>query len=145
MAYFTENDLLTTIAKQTSFGVVPTSPVSYVLPISKGAQGPEHSRSKIENDARYVDGYSREPALGNHKSGADLPLVSNLNIFGYPLYGLCGSMTTTADETLYTHEGKPGKTVIYYVVEEALAGTKYYQYADQVFRELSVEYEQEGL
>lgn len=145
MGYFTENDLLTTIAKQTTFGAVPGAAVAYVLPISKGAQGPEHSRNKIENDARYADGYNREPALGNHRSGADLPLVANLDIFGYPLFGLCGSMTTTGASAPFTHEGKPGKTVIYYVIEEGLAGAKYYQYVDQVFAELNIEYDQEGM
>lgn len=145
MPYFTENDLLTTIAKQTTFGVVPGAAVAYVLPIAKGAQGPEHSRNKIENDARYADGYNREPALGNHKSGADLPLVANLDVFGYPLYGFCGTMTTTGASAPYTHGGKPGKTVIYYVIEEGLPGAKFYQYADQVFGELNIEYEQEGM
>lgn len=145
MGYFTENDLLTTIAKQTTFGTVPGAAVAYVLPIAKGSQGPEHSRNKIENDARYADGYNREPALGNHRSGADLPLVSNLDIFGYPLYGLCGTMTTTGASAPYTHTGKPGKTVIYYVIEEGLPGAKYYQYVDQVFGELNLEFDQEGL
>lgn len=145
MVYFTENDLVTTMAKQTAFGAVPGAAVAYVLPIAKGAQGPEHSRNKIENDARYADGYNREPALGNHKSGADLPLVSNLDIVGYPLYGFCGAMTTTGASAPYTHEGKPTKTVIYYTVEEGLAAAKYYQYVDQVFSEFNVEYDQEGL
>jgi hypothetical protein len=145
LVYFTENDLLTTIAKQSAFGAVPGAATAYVLPIAKGAQGPEHSRNKIENEARYADGYNREPALGNHRSGADLPLVSNLDVFGYPLYGFCGAMTTTAADALFEHEGKPGKTVIYYTIEEGLAGAKYYQYVDQVFSELNVEYEQEGL
>lgn len=133
------------MAKQTTFGTVPGAAVAYVLHIAKGAQGPEHSRNKIENDARYADGYNREPALGNHRSGADLPLVSNLDIVGYPLYGFCGTMTTTGASAPYTHKGKPGKTVIYYVIEEGLAGAKYYQYVDQVFGELNVEYDQEGL
>jgi hypothetical protein len=119
--------------------------VAYVLPISKGAQGPEHSRNKIENDARYADGYNREPALGNHRSGADLPLVANLDIVGYPLYGVCGAMTTTGSSAPYTHTGKPGKTVVYYTIEEGLAGAKYYQYVDQVFSEFNMEYDQEGL
>lgn len=145
MSYFTENDLITTMAKQTTFGTVPGAGVAYVLPIAKGSQGPEHSRNKIENDARYADGYNREPALGNHKSGADLPLVSNLDIFGYPLYGLCGTMTTTGASAPFTHAGKPTKTVIYYVIEEGLPGAKFYQYADQVFSELNIEYDQEGL
>jgi hypothetical protein len=145
LAYFTENDLLTTMAKQTTFGVVPGAAVAYVLPIAKGSQGPEHSRNKIENDARYADGYNREPALGNHKSGADLPLVSNLDIVGYPLFGFCGGMTTTGAEPVYVHEGKPGKNVIYYTIEEGLAGAKYYQYVDQVFGETNIEYDQEGL
>ncbi|HET7436032.1 MAG TPA: phage tail tube protein [Thermoanaerobaculia bacterium] len=133
------------MAKQSAFGTVPGAAVAYVLPIAKGAQGPEHSRNKIENDARYADGYDREPALGNHRSGADLPLVSNLDIFGYPLYGFCGTLTTTGASAPYTHAGKPGKTVVYYVIEEGVPGTKYYQYVDQVFSELNVEYEQEGL
>jgi hypothetical protein len=145
LAYFTENDLLTTMAKQTTFGVVPAAAVAYVLPIAKGSQGPEHSRNKIENDARYADGYNREPALGNHKSGADLPLVSNLDVVGYPLFGFCGTMTTTGASAPYTHEGKPGKTVVYYTIEEGLPGAKYYQYVDQVFAETNIEYDQEGL
>lgn len=145
MVYFTENDLVTTMARQTAFGAVPGAAVAYVLPIAKGSQGPEHSRSKIENDARYADGYNREPALGNHKSGADLPLVSNLDIVGYPLFGFCGSMTTTGDVGEYVHVGKPGKTVIYYVIEEGLPGAKFYQYVDQVFSENNIEYDQEGL
>jgi hypothetical protein len=145
LGYFTENDLVTTMAKQTTFGAVPGAAVAYVLPIAKGAQGPEHSRNKVENDARYADGYNREPALGNHRSGADLPLVANLDLVGYPLYGFCGTMTTVGASAPFTHTGKPGKTVIYYVIEEGLAGAKYYQYVDQVFSECNVEYEQEGL
>jgi hypothetical protein len=133
------------MAKQTAFGAVPASAVAYVLPIAKGSQGPEHSRNKIENDARYADGYNREPALGNHKSGADLPLVSNLDLVGYPLFGFCGAMTTTGASAPFEHAGKPGKTVIYYTIEEGLAGAKYYQYVDQVFSELNIEYDQEGL
>lgn len=133
------------MAKQTTFGVVPGAAVAYVLPIAKGSQGPEHSRNKVENDARYADGYNREPALGNHKSGADLPLVSNLDVVGYPLFGVCGTMTTTGASAPYTHEGKPTKTVVYYTIEEGLAGAKYYQYVDQVFAEANIEYDQEGL
>lgn len=135
------------MAKQSAFGSVPSPATAYVLPISKGSQGPEHSRNKIENDARYADGYTREPALGNHKSGADLPLVSNLDVVGYPLYGFCGTMTTATatPPEHYTHTGKPGKTVVYYTIEEGLAAAKYYQYVDQVFGECNIEFDQEGL
>lgn len=146
MAYFNESDLLLTLAKQSAFGTVPASATAYVLPIAKGSQGPDHNRNKIDNDARYADGYKREFALGNHRSGADLPLVSNLDILGYPLFGVCGSLTTTGTGAPYTHEGKPTKTVVYYTVEEGVPSLgKFYQYVDQVFGEANLEYDIEGL
>lgn len=216
MGYFTEHDVLTQMAKQTAFGAVPGSPNGIVVPIAKSAQGFDHTRNRIDNDARYADGYNRRFALGNHKSMGDLPLVANLDYFGYPLYGFCGSMTetgcvngvtVTAGGTGYTtnfavtftggagtgaagtavvsggqvvsvimtnrgtgytsapspsfaagsgtgaagtavigtkHSGKPGNTVIYYVGEEQI-GENFYQYLDQVYSELAVQFDVEGM
>ena len=147
--YFTEHDVLLTMAKQASVGVVPPSPASIVIPIAKGAQGPEHKRNKIENDARFRDGYKRPFALGNHNSGADMPMVSNLDIFGYPLAGLCGGLTDgTTTGGITPHTGKPTKTVFYYTLEESYEGMSpavFYQYVDQVYTELVIDYDQEGL
>ncbi len=213
--FFSENDVLLQMAKQTAFGALAASPNGIVIPIVKGSQGPDHTRNKIENDARYADGFQREFALGNHQSGVDLPLVANLDFFGYPLHGLFGGLTDTgvvvaatvtaggsgyvsptasfsggggsgAAATVqssggvitgititnrgsgYTsaptitisgspgtgatataiigqsHSGKPQKTVIPYSVEEAI-GTNYYQYLDQVFAEMKVDFDIEGM
>lgn len=147
--YFTEQDVLLTMTKQTVVGSVPGSAAAIVIPIAKGAQGPEHKRNKIENEARFKDGYKRPFALGNHNSGADMPMVSNLDVFGYPLAGLCGGLTdgvTTGGLT--PHTGKPTKTVFYYTLEESYDGMTppvFYQYADQTFTELTIDYDQEGM
>jgi hypothetical protein len=145
LGYFTENDLLLTIAKQTAINTVPGAASAIVIPIAKGSQGPEHTRNKIENDARYADGYSREFVLGNHNSGADMPWVSNLDVFGYGLAGLCGGLADgTTTDGITPHTGKPTKTASLYTIEESVGGI-FYQYVDQVFSELDIQYEQEGL
>lgn len=214
--YFTEHDVLTQLAKQDGFGALAASPNGIVVPVAKGAQGFDQTRNRIDNDARYADGYNREFALGNYKAMGDLPLVANLDYLGYPLFGFCGSMTDTgcvngvtitAGGTGYTanfavtftggggtgaagtaivsggavisvfmtnrgtgytsapspsfaagagtgatgtavtgykHSGKPGNTVVYYTGEEQI-GSEFYQYLDQVFSEMSIQYDVEGM
>jgi hypothetical protein len=96
MGKFTEHDVLLQIAKQDAFGALAASPNGRVVPIARGSQGFDHNRNKIENDARYADGYEREFALGNHTSMGELPHIANFDYFGFPLYGLCGTETNIA-------------------------------------------------
>lgn len=214
--YFNEHDVLLQMAKQDAFGALAASPNGRVVPITRGAQGPDHTRNKIDNDGRYVDGYNRQFALGNHNTNVDLPLIPNLDFLGFPLFGFCGTMTNsglvdsiaiTAGGTGYTaapavtftggggtgaaaiatvaggvvtaititdrgqnytsapavgftgagtgatatatvtnkwHEAKPGRIVIPYAFEETI-GPNIYQYLDQVFAEMKIDYDIEGM
>lgn len=215
---FSEHDILLQMAKQSAFGAVHVTPSGIVIPITKGSQGPNHTRNKIDNDARYADGFKRPFALGNHQAGAELPLVANLDFLGYPLAGLnggfdadsgvvidvdltnggagydpvttvsftggggtgaaatatvvggvitkvtitnVGSGYTSAPTIAFTggagagaaatailgakHSGKPKKTIIPWTIEEAIGAGLYYQYLDQVFFEMRIDFDIEGM
>jgi hypothetical protein len=95
MGFYTEHDVILQIAKQDGWGALAATPNGRVIPITRGSQGPDHTRNKVDNEARYVDGFARPFALGNHVAGSELPLVANLDYFGYPLYAVSGAETNT--------------------------------------------------
>lgn len=145
MGFFSEQDVLLIAGKQAAINTVATD--GTVVPIVKGGQGPTHDRNKIDNDARFSDGFEREFALGNHKSGVDLQVVPNLNYIGEPLIGFLGAFTDGVDGALKTHTAKPSKTIIYHTFEESYAGLAavFYQYFDQVYSEYNFDLDTEGL
>jgi hypothetical protein len=144
MGYKTEQDVLLIAGKQSGFGVVATD--GKIVPIAKGAKGPSHERAKIDNDARYQDGIRREFALGNPETGAELPLIANLDYIGEPLIGFAGGFADSGAGP-YTHVGVMGKTIIYHTIEESYAGlaASFYQHINQVYEEYNYELSTEGL
>jgi hypothetical protein len=145
MSFATEFGVLTTIGKQSAFGAVATD--GFIIPLAKGARGPKHERPKVENDARYQDGFNREWVQGNPESGAEMPHVPNLDYIGYPLLGFLGAFTDTVVGGLKVHTGGMTKNVLFYTIGEIYENlpSVEFQYLDQVYSEYNFELSNQGL